>query len=384
MHQKTVLILGGGVGGLITANVLSKSIGKKHRIILIDKDRQYTFAPSFPWLATGVRKPEKICKDLNKLSKKGIEFIEGEISKINTENKTVEVNGTVISGDYLVVAMGADLVPDSIHGLEQMGHNFYSLEGAEKLRDGLKDFHGGDLVVLITSLPYKCPAAPYEMAMLLEYNCRKRKIRDNVNISFYAAEPGPLGVAGKKLSGAVRQLVESKGIQYFPEYQLESVDADKKTLHFSNGTEAHADLLAYVPTHKVSEVVKNAGLTGDSGWVHVDRNTLETQFTHVFAIGDITGIPLALGKPLPKAGVFAHYQAEVVAHNIAVDILGKGNKKSFTGDGECFIELGDGKAGFARGNFYNEPLPDVKMYKPGRHWHAGKVLFEKDWFRRWF
>ena len=244
----------------------------------------------------------------------------------------------------MVVAMGADLVPDSIKGLEGIGHNFYSLEGAENLRDSLKGFQGGDLTVLITSLPYKCPAAPYEMAMLLEYDCRKRKIRDKVNISLYAAEPGPMGVAGKDLSGAVRQMVVSKGIRYFPNHQLESVNSEEKTLHFSNGNVAHTDLLAYVPTHKVPDVVKGAGLTGESGWIPVDRNTLETQFENVFAIGDVTGIPLALGKPLPKAGVFAHYQAEVVAHNIAVDILGSGKRKAFTGDGECFIELGDGKS----------------------------------------
>ncbi len=375
-QNKTVLILGGGVGGLITANVLSKLIGKKHRIILIDKDRKYTFSPSFPWVATGVRKPEKICKNLNGLQKKGIEFIEGEITEINVDNKTVEVNGNVIFGDYLVVAMGADLVPNSIQGLEKEGNSFYSLEGAEKLRDSLKNFQGGDLVVLITSLPYKCPAAPYEMAMLLEYDCRKRKIRNNVNITLFAAEPGPMGVAGKELSGAVRQMVEDKGIQYFPEHQLESVNSEEKMLCFSNGSKAHYDLLAYVPTHKVPDVIKASGLAGDSGWVPVDRNTLETKYENIFAIGDITGIPLALGKPLPKAGVFAHYQAEVVAYNIAVDILGSGKRKTFTGNGECFIELGDGKAGFARGNFYNEPLPNVNMFKPGRHWHAGKVLFE--------
>ncbi|MFQ6613079.1 MAG: hypothetical protein ACE5D2_08275 [Fidelibacterota bacterium] len=170
----------------------------------------------------------------------------------------------------------------------------------------------------------------------------------------------------------------------FTEHQLISVDQGGKTLHFANGTTAHFDLLAYVPTHVAPQVVKDAKLTGESGWVFVNRNTLETKFPEVYAIGDITGIPLALGKPLPKAGVFAHYQAEVVANNIAVDITGNGRKKQFNGDGECFIELGDGKAGFARGNFYAEPLPDVKMYKPGRHWHAGKVLFEKDWLRRWF
>lgn len=384
MEHKTVLILGGGVGGLVTANTLRKSLGKEHRIILIDQEKQHKFTPSFLWLMTGLRKPEKICRDLNSLRKKGIEFVEGEISRIDPGNKTVNVNGNKYSGDYVVISLGANLVPDSVPGLETIGHNFYTMEGAEGLRDALRNFKGGDLVVLITSIPYKCPAAPYEAAMLLEYDCRKRKIRDDVNISLYAAEPGPLGVAGKELSAAVRKMVEDKGIDFYPEHHLESVGIKEKMLHFSNGTEVHFDFLAYVPKHEAPKVVREAGLVGESGWVKVDRNSMETEFPGVFSIGDVTGIPLALGKPLPKAGVFAHYQAEVVAHNIAVDITGKGKPKQFSGAGECFIEIGDGKAGFARGNFYAEPLPKIKMYRPGRYWHAGKVLFEKDWLRRWF
>jgi sulfide:quinone oxidoreductase len=104
----------------------------------------------------------------------------------------------------------------------------------------------------------------------------------------------------------------------------------------------------------------------------------------VYAIGDVAGIPLKMGKPLPKAGVFAHAQASVVAANLARAITGKGKSASFDGEGECFIEVGDGRAGFGKGNFYAEPTPQVKMHPPGRHWHAAKVLFEKDWLRRWF
>lgn len=384
MKSKTVLILGGGIGGIVTANTLRKLLGKEHRVIIVEQDLDHRFTPSFLWLMTGLRKPEKISRNLSSLNRKGIEVVKGEITRIDPEKKSVVVGDKRLSGDFIVVSLGVRLIPNSVPGLEKVGFNFYSLEGAQGLRDAWRDFQGGNLVVLITSLPYKCPAAPYEAAMLLEYDCRKRKIRDNVNISLYAAEPGPMGVAGKELSAAVRQIVEDKGIRYYPEHQLISVDQGGKTLHFANGTTAHFDLLAYVPTHVAPQVVKDAKLTGESGWVFVNRNTLETKFPEVYAIGDITGIPLALGKPLPKAGVFAHYQAEVVANNIAVDITGNGRKKQFNGDGECFIELGDGKAGFARGNFYAEPLPDVKMYKPGRHWHAGKVLFEKDWLRRWF
>jgi sulfide:quinone oxidoreductase len=116
----------------------------------------------------------------------------------------------------------------------------------------------------------------------------------------------------------------------------------------------------------------------------VDRHTMETQYPGVYALGDVVGIPLALGKPLPKAGVFAHGEAEVVAQNIAHSITGKAEPARFDGHGECFIEAGDGKAGFGRGNFYAEPLPQVKLHNVGRRWHAAKVLFEKDWLRKWF
>jgi sulfide:quinone oxidoreductase len=130
--------------------------------------------------------------------------------------------------------------------------------------------------------------------------------------------------------------------------------------------------------------VKDAGLTGDSGWVPVDRHTMETKFPGVYAIGDVTGIPLAVGMPLPKAGVFAHREGEAVAQTIAAQITGKGEAGRFDGGGECFIEVGGGKAGFGRGNFYADPRPEVKLHQPTRYWHAGKILFEKDWFRRWF
>jgi sulfide:quinone oxidoreductase len=159
---------------------------------------------------------------------------------------------------------------------------------------------------------------------------------------------------------------------------------DAKALAFANGARASFDLLAYVPPHRVPKVARDAGLAGESGWIPVDRHTMETRFPGVFAIGDMTGIPLKLGKPLPKAGVFAHGEAEVVAANIARAITGKGKAARFEGHGECFIEAGDGKAGFGSGNFYAEPTPEVKLYEVGRQWHAAKVLFEKTWMRRWF
>ncbi|MBN4081715.1 NAD(P)/FAD-dependent oxidoreductase [bacterium AH-315-C07] len=379
--MKTILILGGGVGGVVTANELRKKISKEHKIIVFDKEPKHVFAPSLLWLMTGLRKPEKISRELNRLQRKGIEFVNGEIENVNPAEKSVTVNGKNYKGDYLVISLGAELLDD--FGLDGRGHNFYTLDGALGLQSALSSFQGGKVVLVVLSVPFKCPAAPYEAALLLAHHFKKKKIRDMVKIELYSPEPGPMGVAGEKLSTSVRQMVESKGITYFPKHQFSNLNGN--TLEFANGVKTDFDLLAYVPIHQCPKVISNTDLVGESGWVKIkDRETMATDFWGVFAIGDITGIPLAIGKPLPKAGVFAHYQAEVVANNIAVAVNGKGKFKYFTGYGECFIELGGGKAGLAKGNFYAEPLPKIKMYKPGIHWHAGKVLFEKDFLRRWF
>ena len=381
---RTILVLGGGIGGLVTAVELRKKLPRPHRIVLVDREQVHLFQPSLLWLMTGLRTAEKISRPLNRLRKKHIEVIHGEIERIDPAKRQVVVNGETLQGDFLVVSLGAALAPESIPGLAEAGHNFYTLDGAQSLRDAIRGFRSGRLVVLTAAPAYKCPAAPYEAAMLIEYDCRKRKVRGDVQLDLYAAEPGPLGVAGPEVSAGVRRMVEAKDIGYHPEHQVTQVDPAARQLSFANGQTAAFDLLAYVPPHRAPTVVSQAGLVAESGWVSVDRHTMKTGFDGVYAIGDATGIPLTLGKPLPKAGVFAHGQGEVVAQNIARQITGKGSPASFDGHGECFVEAGDGKAGFGRGNFYGEPTPQVKLYEPGRHWHAGKVLYEKHWLRRWF
>lgn len=383
-ENRTVLILGGGVGGIVAAIELRKRLPRRHRLILVERERSHLFAPSLLWLMTGRRTAEKISRPIDRLGKKGIEVVNGEIESIEPGVRTVVVNDERLTADFLIIALGADFAPQTIPGLAAAGHNFYTLEGAESLRDAIKEFRAGRLIVLTAVPAYKCPAAPYEAAMLLEYDCRKRKVRGNIQIDLYAAEPGPMGVAGPEVSAAVRQMVEAKDIGYHPEHQVTKVDPVARRIFFANEEQADFDLLAYVPPHCAPKVVREAGLVGESGWVPVDRATLETRFDNVYAIGDVAGIPLQLGKPLPKAGVFAHGEAEIVARNIASKITGKGTTMSFDGYGECFIETGDGKAGFGRGNFYADPLPRVNLHRVGRHWHVAKVLFEKRWLHKWF
>lgn len=378
--KPVILILGGGTGGLMTAHFLRKKLGSHCRIIVFEKEEKSVFAPSLLWLMVGKRKTKDVYRSTKQVVKKGIELVLGNIEKVNPENKSVQVNGKAYKGDYLIVSLGA--AQQDVPALSEKGFDFFSLEGAAHFYDALQDFKGGKIAVLISSLPFKCPAAPYEAAMLIETAIRKKGIRDTTEIAIYTPEIMPMPVAGKALAGAVKQMLESKGIKYFPEHQF--TQADSGSLTFSNGNSFSFDLLAYTPKHICPDVIAEGPLTGKSGWIETDRNTLETNFSNVYAIGDITFIPLELGKPLPKAGVFAHYQAEVVANNIAEKINGGSKMKTFDGSGQCFLEMGDGKAGYAGGNFYGSPLPLVKMKKPGYWWHLTKVMVEKYWFFKYF
>lgn len=391
-EAKTIVILGGGVGGVVAAATLRKQLPTRHRVVLVDRETDHLFAPSLLWLITGKRTARQISRPLDRLTKKGIEVICGDIDRIDPNTRQVSIVERSSTGepsrdfeaDYLVVSLGAELAPDAIPGLAEAGHSFYTLAGAESLRDALRTFDGGRIVVLTAAPAYKCPAAPYEAAMLINDLIRRRILGDRTQIDVYAAEPGPLGVAGRDVSAGVRSMVEAAGIGYHPEHQVVSVANAERRLTFTNGATADFDLLAYVPPHRAPRVVRDAGLTDDSGWIPADRDTLHTSYPGVYAIGDVTGIPLKMGKPLPKAGVFAEREAKVVAHNIIGDITGEGDTESFDGHGDCFIETGGGKAGFGSGDFYAEPTPQVALHPVGRRWHFGKLLFEKNWLRRWF
>jgi sulfide:quinone oxidoreductase len=375
----TVLVLGGGVGGIATARALRKRLPTAHRVVVIDRERDHLFSPSLLWLMVGQRRADAITRPLARLQRRGIEVRQGDIERIDPERRVVTIGGASLAADYLVIALGAELNPGAIPGLRDAGHNFYTLAGAQAAWGALQRLRTGRIIVLTAAPAYKCPAAPYEAAMLFDAWCRRQGLRDGVQIEVYAAEPAPMGVAGPQVSNAVIQLLAAKGIPYHPEHQVTAVDAARKRIAFANGAQADYDLLAYVPPHRSPAVIRDSGLTGESEWVSVDRHTLQTRWPHVYAIGDVVSIPLALGKPLPKAGVFAEREGAVVAENIVKAVAGEGETARFDGHGECFIEIGNGKAGLGGGDFYAEPKPLVTLHQPSWRWHLGKVWVEKSW-----
>jgi sulfide:quinone oxidoreductase len=383
LTSRTVLVLGGGVGGVVAATRLRARLPRRDRVVLIDREQHHLFQPSLLWLALGQRKPEQIQRPLERLRRRGIEVVTGEVVTFDPRAKRVRVTGTDLTGDAVIVSLGADLDPDVIPGLAAAGHNLYTLAGASAIHRALEDFRGGRVVVLTAAPAYKCPAAPYEAAMLLKDHLRRRK-GGTATVEIFAAEAGPMGTAGPEVSAAVRGMVEVREIGYHPDHQIEAVDPATRKLHFKRGSPADYDLLIYVPPHRVPAVVRQAGLVGASGWVPVDAHSLRTEVSGVFAIGDVTGIPIPSGKALPKAGVFADRAAEVVAENLAAEWAGRIPERAFDGVGACFIEAGAGRAGYGSGDFYAAPAPRMQLHTPSRFWHLGKVLFEKRWLRKWF
>lgn len=382
--SRTVLILGAGIGGIVAAETLRKLLPVSDRVIAVDRTEQHFFPPSLLWLMVGKRTPEEFSRPLDRLHRHGIEFRRGSVTRIDPARREVEIDGQLLCADALVIALGAEYAPENISDLAEAGLCIYTMEGATAIRDALARFSGGRIVILTAAPQYKCPAAPYETALLVDDYLRKRGLREKTTIEFFAAEPRPMFVTGPELGAAVRGMVEARGVAYHPEHQVKEVDPVNHRISFANDVTAEYDLLLYVPPHRAPAVVREAGLTNDSGWVPVNRHTLQTQFENVYALGDITTIPLKMGRPLPKAGVFAHGQAEVVAHNIAHAWTGKGTTRQFTGEGMCFIESGGGRAGIGKGNFYAEPTPQVEMRGPNLFWHASKILYEKYWLCRRF
>jgi sulfide:quinone oxidoreductase len=363
---------------VVAANELRKRLGSEHRVILVDRRAEYLYTPSLLWVMAGARRPESAVKDLRRMVLPGVEVLKAEVQEIDPAGQRVLTSAGDQGYDHMVVALGADFAPEAMTGYREAAHNVFDLEGATSLGKALASFGGGRVVVAISALPYKCPAAPYEAALLIDDLLRRRGIRGQIELAVYTPEPQPMPVAGPVVGGAVRSMLEGQGIHYHPTVQLASVDPERRELVFKDGATASFDLLAGVPPHRPPRVVKESPLANEAGWIPVDRRKLTTRFEHVYAIGDTVAITLPNGKPLPKAGVFAHAEGLTVASAIADEIQGDGARE-FDGVGYCWVSMARNRAAFASGEFYAEPEPRLDLRAPGRVWHLGKVLFEKYW-----
>jgi sulfide:quinone oxidoreductase len=246
MAGRTVLVLGGGVGGLVAANELRRRLEPRDRVVLVEREARHLFQPSLLWLMVGRRRREQIERPLRSLLARGVELVEAEVREIDPQAREVETAAGVLSADALVIALGAELAPDAVAGYQDAALNFFSPDGAAACSRALDSFRGGRVVVAVSALPYKCPAAPFEAALLLDDELRRRGLREASQIDLYTPEPQPMPVAGPVMGTAVVRLLETKGIRFHPSSPIERFEPAAAELVLADGTRAGYDLLADV------------------------------------------------------------------------------------------------------------------------------------------
>jgi sulfide:quinone oxidoreductase len=390
---KRVLILGAGFGGLTTANLLQKNLSLssvKHQISIVDSKDYFIMGLVNLWILSGMRTLDDSKIALSRLENKGIRYLNAEVTAIDPVSRTVTIKGNStprLEYDYLVIALGSEFALEHVKGfLENGGSNLYDAEQVPKLREKILSLKKGRIVICITSVPYKCPPAPYEASLLINDILVKNGTRDSIDIEIYTPTPIALPVAGAKVSHEVVNLLNDNHVNFHPLHKIKSV-TDTKEIEFENGHKVKYDLLIGIPPHKVPEVIRNSDLVKQGqNWINVDKFSLKTDYQNVFAIGDVNEIKVTENVAIPKAGVFAEAQAKVVNQQIIDDIENNKDKRSsskFDGKGFCFMEVGNKKAGYISADFYNENGPVTLLEPPSKESYEKKINFESSKVSEW-
>ncbi len=357
-----VVVLGGGVGGTLVANLLSRSLGREARVTVVDRTGMHVYQPGFLYLALGQANGRWLSRDARTLLRPDVELAVEEARRVDLAAGVVELaRGGRLPYDYLVFATGARLVPEAVPGLAEGAHGFYSLEDALRLREALRTFRGGRVLVGVAGIPYKCPPAPVEFVMMLEEHLRRRGIRDRSELTLLS--PINRAVTIGPASRLVEPIMRDRGIRLVTFFNVEAVDPRAGTVSSLEGEEAQYDLLVLVPPHRGQAVVEASGLGDASGWLPTDRCTLQVEGQEgVFALGDATNLPIS------KSGSTAHFEAPVVASRIASLVRRTAPRSNYGGRVLCFLETGGGRATVLRFDYERPPAPP----RPSRLWHAAK------------
>ena len=372
--MKRVVILGGGFGGAAAAVALSQ-VRSEHTITLIDRHETNYLAGDNPFIAVGQRDRYQVSRHLSDIARYGARFVEAEIDRIEVGERIVRTSVGGFDFDYLIIALGASYDWDAIPGSRE-AHGFYDLARAERLWGRLAEFRGGTIAMGVSGTPIKCPPAPFETSMMIDWWLRERGLRAATEMHVSIPGPAPLAIAGPAASRQVAAELEKRGIQVHTGVTVEQVGP--RSAAFSDGSEIVADVVITIPLHRPPSVVGGSGLLGNDAWIHVDRATLETSVPNVFAIGDVNVIPIG-EKALPKAGVFAAGQGRTTAAVIAARIDGTELPRPYDGTGRCFMAFSATEGTQVGGRFFAEGGPDISLDPPSAEGMRGKELFDLDW-----
>jgi len=365
-----VVILGGGVGGTIVANLVAKKSSGRANVTVVDATGIHVYQPGFLYVAVGKEQPSALQRAETTLLRDDVSLVVDRAARVDTSARIVQLDsGRTLSYDQLLLATGSRTVMDEVPGAKD-AHDFYTMEGAIRLFEALKGFDGGTIVIGVAGIPYKCPPAPVEFVFLLDDYLRGRGIREKTQIKLLS----PLNRAFtiEATSKLVQPILAERGIELTGFFNVESVDPIAKTVTSLEGETVEYDLLVLVPPHRGQQVIEDSGLGDERGWVPVDKNTLRhTKLDRTWAIGDTTNIPIS------KSGSVAHYEASVAAAEIVAAVKGEAAPAHvYDGKVMCFLETGQGQATTIRFDYDHPPVSPA----PARRWHWAKALFNKTYW----
>lgn len=382
--MKKLVILGAGTAGTMMLNKLYKELDKEEwELTIVDQFKTHYYQPGFLFIPFGIYKKQDVIKPKHDFFPAGVNVIFNSIDRVaGEENKVYLEGGKILNYDFLIIATGTQTQPSETPGLKDKLwykdiFDFYTIEGALALHKRFKDWEGGDLVMCIPELPYKCPVAPIEFVCLAEAYFTERGIRDKVNITYVTLMSGAFTkpVASKMLG----DLLEEKNIKVVPDFYLESIDNDNKKMVSYDEQEIPFDILTIVPVNMGSDMIARSGLGDDMNYVKTDKHTLQSEaFENIFVIGDAANIPTS------KAGSVAHFAAEILMENLLAAMEGRALHAKFDGHANCYIETGYGKGALIDFNYDTEPLPGTfplpgigpfGLLKNTKMNHYGKILF---------
>ena len=382
--MKKILILGAGTAGTMMANHLNHELDHHDwEIEIIDEKEEHHYQPGYLFLPFDIYAPDDIVKLIEDFIPKKVKLTKGSIEKIEPlDNKVMMADGSSIPYDILIIATGAKIAPEEVEGMKgeewhKSVFDFYTFEGALALRNKLREWQGGRMLVHITEMPIKCPVAPLEFAFLADSFFKNKGIRDKVELTFVTPLSGAF--TKPKATEALDHLMHDKNIGLESDFAIESVDNERKVIIDYGGREIPFDLLVTVPTNKGDELMERSGMGDDLNYVPTNKATLQSlAHNNIFVLGDASNIPAS------KAGSVAHFEAEILTANILHFIKGEPLKEEFDGHANCFIETGDGKALLIDFNYSHEPVegtfpfPGVgplRLLKESRMNHMGKLAF---------
>ena len=381
--MKQLLILGAGTSGTMMANHLKKEIPEDWKITIVDQQKDHFYQPGFLFLPFDIYKSKDLKKSIKKFIPKGVKYVQEQIDRIDKDEDTVYLmNGDTIKYDILIIATGTDIAPDEVEGMNgpewhKSVFDFYTYKGSKNLRDKLRNWEGGRLVVHVTEMPIKCPVAPLEFAFLADSYFKNKGMRDKVDITYVTPLPGAF--TKPKATEALTYLLNEKNIRIVSDFAIEHVDNENKKIVDYGEEEIPFDLLVTVPTNMGNEAIERSGFGDELNFVPTHKATLQSKVKeNIFAIGDATNIPAS------KAGSVAHFEAEILTENILRYIRGEELKDKFDGHANCFIETGNGKAILIDFNYNQEPVTGsfpfphmgpLSLLKESRTNHMGKMAF---------